>query len=97
MSSAMLTETSCKRRSISAKSKVNARIWDTGGRGSGVPPAIALDEAGEPAFLHVLSEGDLKTHTYYYVRRENGRWRQTAICGSNHQWNSGHLAGIGMA
>lgn len=69
-----------------------ARIWETGGRGSGVPPAIALDEAGEPAFLHVLSEGDLKTHNYYYVRRENGRWRQTVICGSNHQWNSGHLA-----
>ena len=69
-----------------------ARIWDTEGRGSGVPPAIALDEAGEPTFLHVLSEDDLKTHNYYYVRRENGRWVQTAICGSNHQWNSGHLA-----
>ena len=69
-----------------------ARIWNTGGRGSGVPPAIALDESGEPAFLHVLSEGDLKTHNFYYVRRKNGRWRQTAICGSNHQWNSGHLA-----
>ena len=72
--------------------RAKARIWDTEGRGSGVPPSIALDEAGEPAFLHVLSEGDLKTHNYYYVRRENGRWAQTAICGSNHQWNSGHLA-----
>ena len=69
-----------------------ARIWDTEGRGAGVPPAIALDEKGEPTFLHVLSEGDLKTHNYYYVRRENGRWTQTAICESNHQWNSGHIA-----
>ena len=69
-----------------------ARVWDTDGRGSGVPPSIALDKAGEPTFLHVLSEGDLKTHNYYYVRRENGWWTQTAICGSNHQWNSGHLA-----
>ena len=73
-----------------------ARIWDTGGRGSGVPPAIALDESGEPTFLHVLSEEDLKTHTYYYVRRESGQWTQTAICGSNHQWNSGHLARDGL-
>lgn len=69
-----------------------ARVWDTDGRGAGVPPAIALDENGEPTFLHVLSEDDLKTHNYYYVRRENGRWAQTAIRGSNHQWNSGHLA-----
>ena len=69
-----------------------ARIWDTAGRGAGVPPAIALDEQGEPTFLHVLSEDDLNTHNYYYVRRESGRWRQTAICASNHQWNSGHLA-----
>ncbi len=74
------------------QAKQKARIWDTAGRGAGVPPAIALDEEGEPTFLHVLSEDDLKTHNYYYVRRENGRWTQTAICGSNHQWNSGHLA-----
>lgn len=74
------------------QAKEKARIWDTEGRGAGVPPAIALDERGQPTFLHVLSEDDLKTHSYYYVRRDNGRWRQTAICGSNHQWNSGHLA-----
>ena len=68
-----------------------ARIWDTAGRGAGVPPAIALDEDGEPSFLHVLSEDDLRTHNDYYVRCEHGRWAQTVICGSNHQWNSGHL------
>ena len=69
-----------------------ARIWDTAGRGAGVPPAIALDDDGAPMFLHVLSEDDLETHRFYFVRRENGQWKQTAICGSNHQWNSGHLA-----
>ena len=74
------------------QAKERARIWDTAGRGAGVPPAIAVGEDGEPAFLHVLSEDDLRTHNYYYVRRENGRWKQTAICESNHQWNSGHLA-----
>ena len=46
----------------------------------------------EPAFLHGLSEDNLKAHNYYYVRRKNGRWVQTPICKSNHQWNSGHLA-----
>lgn len=70
----------------------NCLIWDTDGRGAGVPPAMCLDEAGEPAFLHVLSEDDLKTHRYYYVRREGGTWKQTPICASNHQWNSGHLS-----
>lgn len=74
------------------QARQRARIWDTEGRGAGVPPAIALDEKGEPMFLHVLSEDDLQTHNYYFVRRANGRWTQTPICGSNHQWNSGHLA-----
>ena len=69
-----------------------ARVWDTEGRGAGVPPAMALDDAGEPTFLHVLSEDNLRTHSYYFVRRENGQWMQTAICRSNHQWNSGHIA-----
>ena len=51
-------------------SKKKCQIWDTQWRGAGVPPAICLDENGEPAFLHVLSEDDLKSHRYYYVRRE---------------------------
>jgi len=33
------------------QAKEKARIWDTEGRGAGVPPAIALDEEGEPTFL----------------------------------------------
>lgn len=68
------------------------RIWDTQWRGAGVPPTIALDENGDPAFLHVLSEDTLTEHRYYYVRREDGTWKQTPITHSNHQWNSCHLA-----
>ena len=73
-------------------SKKRCLIWDTDGRGAGVPPAMCLDETGVPAFLHVLSEDDLKTHRYYYVRREDGQWKKTPVCASNHQWNSGHLS-----
>jgi hypothetical protein len=72
-------------------SRTHCRIWDTKWRGAGIPPVICLDEDGEPAFLHVLSEDNIKTHRYYYVRREKGKWRQTPICASNHQWNSGYL------
>lgn len=57
-----------------------------------MPPAICLDEEGQPTFLHVLSADDLETHNYYYVRREKGEWLKTPISRSNHQWNSGHLA-----
>lgn len=67
------------------------RIWDTQGRGAGVPPDIALDENGDPAFLHCLSEETTKDHNYWFVRRENGKWEKTAIAPSNHQWNSCHL------
>jgi len=68
------------------------RIWDTKWRGSGVPPTIALDENGDPAFLHVLSGETLEDHHYYYVRRVGGKWKRTPITHSSHQWNSCHLA-----
>ncbi len=68
------------------------RIWDTQGRGAGVPPTIMLDENGDPAFLHVLSEDTLEDHQYYYVRRADGKWKQTPIAHANHQWNSCHLS-----
>ena len=68
------------------------RIWDMKWRGAGVPPTIALDENENPAFLHVLSEETLDDHQYYYVRRAEGKWKQTPITRSNHQWNSCHLA-----
>jgi hypothetical protein len=73
-------------------SKENCQIWDTEWRGSGIPPVISLDEKGEPNFLHVLSEDNLKSHRYYYVRREKGQWIKTPICETNHQWNSCYLA-----
>jgi hypothetical protein len=64
------------------------RIWDTEWRGAGVPPALCLDENGYPGALHVLSEDDLRTHSYYYVRKVDGAWLKTRITASNHQWNS---------
>ena len=66
-------------------------IWNTEWRGAGIPPVIALEPKGEPTFLHILSGTDLKTHSYFYVRRENGKWLQTRICHSNHNWNGGYL------
>ncbi len=73
-------------------SKANCEIWDTQWRGAGVPPAVAFDENGDPAFLHVLSEDTLTDHQYYFVRRIDGRWKQTPITHATHQWNSCHLA-----
>ena len=66
-------------------------IWNTEGRGSGISPVIALNSEGESTFLHILSGTDLKTHSYFYIRRENGKWLQTRICHSNHNWNGGYL------
>ncbi len=67
-------------------------IWDTDWRGAGVPPAVMLDHNGNPAVLHVLSEEDTETHTYYYVRKDSsGTWVHTPVTASNHQWNSGYI------
>ena len=71
--------------------RASCQIWDTDWRGAGVPPAISLDNNGNPELLHVLSEDDIETHGYYYVRYEDGDWRKTPITASNHQWNSGYL------
>ncbi len=72
-------------------SKQNCEIWDTQGRGAGVPPAVALSTAGEPVFLHVLSGETLKEHHYHFVRKVDESWHTTLITSSSHQWNSGHL------
>jgi len=69
----------------------NTLIWNTEGRGAGVPPDIVIDENGNPAFLHVLSEENTETHNYYFVRTVNGKWEKTIIAPSNHQWNSCHI------
>ncbi|MFY0653822.1 MAG: BNR-4 repeat-containing protein [Cyclobacteriaceae bacterium] len=66
-------------------------IWDTEGRGAGVPPDIVLDKDGNPAFLHVLSEETTEDHNYYFVRQTKGEWKKTVIAPSNHQWNSCHI------
>ena len=67
------------------------RIWDTVWRGAGVPPALSLDDKGNPEVLHILSEEDIETHGYYYVRFVDGDWKKTRIASANHQWNSGYL------
>lgn len=66
-------------------------IWDTEGRGAGVPPDIVLDDNENPAFLHVLSEETTEKHNYYFVHRVQDRWEKTVIAPSNHQWNSCHV------
>ena len=71
--------------------RTQCQIWDTVWRGSGVPPALSLDDSGNPEVLHVLSEDNIETHGYYYVRFEDGHWKKTRITSSNHQWNSGYL------
>ena len=75
-----------------AYSKEHCEIWDTDFRGAGVPPAVALNQKGEPGFLHVLSGATVRNHHYFYVRKVDGEWLKTPIVESNHQWNSGHLS-----
>lgn len=67
------------------------RVWDTQWRGGNAVPTIVLDKNGEPCFLHVISEKTLADHNYYFVRRENGKWKQTPVAPSTHEWNSCHL------
>lgn len=74
------------------QANAKCRIWDTDGRGAGVPPDIVIDEKGDPAFLHVLSEETTESHNYYFVRRAKGGWEKTVIAPSNHQWNSCHIS-----
>ena len=69
----------------------NCKIWDTGWRGAGVPPDIVIDKNGNPAFLHVLTEEKYDKLNYYFVRFENGQWKQTVIAPACHKWNSSHL------
>ena len=71
--------------------RAKCQIWDTDWRGAGVPPALCLDENGVPSAIHVLSEENLETHNYYYVRKVDGEWVKTVIAPSNHQWNSTYL------
>ena len=73
------------------QANAKCRIWDTEGRGAGVPPDIVIDDNGNPAFLHVLSEETTENHNYYFVHQQNGQWQSKVIAPSNHQWNSCHV------
>ncbi|MEX0323270.1 MAG: sialate O-acetylesterase [Puniceicoccaceae bacterium] len=66
-------------------------IWDTDWRGAGVPPDIILDNDGNPAFLHVLSGDTPYDYNYWFVRHEDGEWKQTLIAPSSDDWNSCYL------
>ena len=66
-------------------------IWDTEWRASGVPPDISIDENGNPAFLHVISEDEIETNNYYFVRLVDGKWEKTVVAPTNHQWSGGHI------
>lgn len=65
----------------------HCKIWDTDHRGAGIPAQVYLDENDRPSFLHVLTEDSPEECNYYYVSFENGKWRQTLICKSGHEWN----------
>lgn len=67
-------------------------IWDTKWRGGSIIPSILIDENDHPSFLHVLSDKTPEDLDYHYVRLENGKWKQTRVTHSNHEWNSCHLA-----
>ena len=41
--------------------------------------------------IFLLNTGTVSEHYYYYVRYVGGKWKQTPITSSNHQWNSCHL------
>jgi hypothetical protein len=66
-------------------------IWDTEWRATGVPPDIIIDENGNPAFLHIISEDEIETNNYYFVRLVNGEWKKTVVAPTNHQWSGGHI------
>ena len=69
----------------------NCIIWNTKGRGSGIPPEIIEDKNGNPAFLHVLTEKNLNEFQYYFVHYLNEKWIKSSIRSSNHQWNNADI------
>ena len=66
-------------------------IWNTEGRGSGIPPQIIEDKNGNPAFLHVITEENINKLQYYFVKFLNKKWTKSPIRSSNHQWNNADI------
>ncbi|WP_299143369.1 BNR-4 repeat-containing protein [uncultured Vibrio sp.] len=68
-----------------------ALILDTGDRLYSVPPAITLDEDGEPHFLGVISAETPNSGWFTYTRRVNGKWDETKVARTSNVWNSAVL------
>jgi len=66
-------------------------VWNTQGRGAGIPPEIIIDKNGNPAFLHLITEKSIDDFNYYFVQFLNGEWVKSPIRTSNHQWNNGGI------
>jgi hypothetical protein len=71
------------------------RIWDTEWRATGLPPGIALDEKGQPVFLHVLSGETTRKLQYHFMRLVEGAWVHSVVAPANHHWNCGHIRSLG--
>ncbi len=67
-------------------------IWDTEGGSASAGASIALDEEGEPSFLLPVSDESPYASTFYFLRREGGRWTRTPLAATGHPFNSGRLA-----
>lgn len=67
----------------------NAKLIDTGGRLFSAPPAIHLNQEGEPHFLGVIS-GSTPHHGWFtHVHLVGGEWQETRIARTSNVWNSG--------
>ena len=73
------------------KANTECLIWNTQGRGSGIPPEIIIDKNGNAAFLHVITEETIDNLSYYFIKFHDGEWIKSKIRSSNHQWNNGGI------
>ena len=66
-------------------------VWDTEGGSASVGPSIALGPRGEPYFLLPVSGDTPYASTFYFVRMEEGKWKQSPLASTGHPFNSTHL------
>ena len=66
-------------------------VWDTEERVAAVGPSICLNEMDKPAFLLPVSEETPTDSSFYFVSREQGKWRKTRITKTLHPFNASCL------
>ena len=66
-------------------------VWDTNERVAAVGPSICLNEMGEPAFFLPVSEETPTDSSFYFVSREQEKWRKTRITKTLHPFNASCL------